>query len=82
MVKNPPATWIGKVPWRRVCGNPLQYSCLENFITEKPGRLQSMVLQRVHSEDKASNSLEDFGLTSIFWLKIESGKFRPISLNN
>ena len=27
-------------------GNPLQYSCLENPMTEKPGGLQSMGLQR------------------------------------
>ena len=27
--------------------NPLQYSCLENSMTEKPGGLQSMGLQRV-----------------------------------
>ena len=28
-------------------GNPLQYSCLENPMAEKPGRLQSMGSQRV-----------------------------------
>ena len=28
-------------------GNPLQYSCMDNSKTEKPGRLQSMGLQRV-----------------------------------
>ena len=28
-------------------GNPLQYSCLENSMTEKPGRLQSMGSKRV-----------------------------------
>ena len=28
-------------------GNTLQYSCLENPITEEPGRLQSTGLQRV-----------------------------------
>ena len=28
-------------------GNPLQYSCLENPMTEEPGRLQSMGSQRV-----------------------------------
>ena len=27
--------------------NPLQYSCMDNSKTEKPGRLQSMGLQRV-----------------------------------
>ena len=31
-------------------GNPLQYSCLENPWTEKPGRLQSMGLQRVRHD--------------------------------
>ena len=29
------------------CGNPLQYSCLENPWTEEPGGLQLLVLQRV-----------------------------------
>ena len=28
-------------------GNPLQYACLENPMTEEPGRLQSMGLHRV-----------------------------------
>ena len=28
-------------------GYPLQYSCLENFMEEEPGELQSMVSQRV-----------------------------------
>ena len=28
-------------------GNPLQYACLENLMTEEPGRLQSMGLHRV-----------------------------------
>ena len=28
-------------------GNPLQYSCLENSMTEEPGRRQSVGLQRV-----------------------------------
>ena len=28
-------------------GNPLQYSCLENPMTEEPGGLQSRGLQRV-----------------------------------
>ena len=28
-------------------GNPLQYSCLENPMVGEPGRLQSMVSQRV-----------------------------------
>ena len=29
-------------------GNPLQYSCLEMPLTEKPGKLQSMRLQGVN----------------------------------
>ena len=28
-------------------GNPLQYSCLENFVDRRAGRLQSMESQRV-----------------------------------
>ena len=28
-------------------GNPLQYSCLENYMAEEPGGLQSMGSQRV-----------------------------------
>ena len=28
-------------------GNPLQYSCLENHMTEEPGGLQSMGLQEL-----------------------------------
>ena len=28
-------------------GNPLQYSCLENFMDGQPGGIQSMGLQRV-----------------------------------
>ena len=31
-------------------GNILQYSCLENFMTEEPGRLQSIGLQRVRQD--------------------------------
>ena len=30
--------WIGKIPWRRAW-QPLQYSCLENPWTRKPGKL-------------------------------------------
>ena len=36
-------------------GNPLQYSCLENPMTEEPGRLQSKELQRVRY-DWANNT--------------------------
>ena len=35
---------------RRLHGNPLQYSCLENPWTEKPGGLQSIWLQRVRHD--------------------------------
>ena len=28
-------------------GTPLQYSCLENFMEEEPGGVQSMGLQRI-----------------------------------
>ena len=45
VVENPSAFELGRSPRGRN-DNPLQYSCLENFI-EKPGRLQSMGLQRV-----------------------------------
>ena len=31
-------------------GNPLQYSCLENFMDKEPGGLQSMGLQRVRDD--------------------------------
>ena len=31
-------------------GNPLQYSCLENSMSEKAGGLQSMRLQRVEHD--------------------------------
>ena len=42
---------LGSVPgWGRPPGeregNPLQYPCLENPMTEEPGRLQAMELQR------------------------------------
>ena len=57
MVKNPPASAAdvgdaGLIPGSRRSpgegnGNPLQYSCLEDVWTEKPGGLQSMGSQRV-----------------------------------
>ena len=34
--------WVKKIPWRGGHGNPLQYSCLGNPTTEKPGGLQSV----------------------------------------
>ena len=47
--------WVGKIPWKGN-GYPLQYSCLENPWTEKPGRLQSMRSQRV-DHNWATNTL-------------------------
>ena len=38
-------------------GNPLLYSCLKNFMTEEPGRLQSMGSNTV-SHDWATDHLE------------------------
>ena len=38
--------WVEEISWRRP-GNLLQYSCLENPIEEKPGRLEYMGSQRV-----------------------------------
>ena len=60
MVKNPPANvgdvrdtgsipGLGRFPGEGN-GNPLQYSCLENPMTEEPGGLQSIGLQRVGHE--------------------------------
>ena len=60
VVKNPPAnaedirdmgliTGVGRSPGG-VNGNPLLYSCLGNPITEEPGGLQSMRLQRVRHD--------------------------------
>ena len=40
---------LGKIPWRRN-GNPLQYSCLENFMHGGSSRLQSMGSQRVRHD--------------------------------
>ena len=49
MVKNLPAMQKTRVqslgwedPLEKGNGNPLQYSCLENSMTEEPGGLQSM----------------------------------------
>ena len=57
VVKNPPANAgdtgdSGSIPGSGSSpggghGNPLHYSCLENRWTKEPGRLQSMVSQRV-----------------------------------
>ena len=58
VVKNPPANSgdvrdMGLIPGSgrspgRGYGYPLQYSCLENPMTEEPGELQSMGSQRVN----------------------------------
>ena len=52
MVKNLPAMQKTRVqslgwedPLEKGNGNPLQYSCLENSMTEEPGGLQSMGVQ-------------------------------------
>ena len=58
VVKNPPASagggkrhkldpWIGKIPWRRAWQPTPVFLPGESPWTEKPGRLQSMGLQRV-----------------------------------
>ena len=38
--------WVGKIPWRRAC-NWLPYSCLENPVIGKSGRLRSTGSPRV-----------------------------------
>ena len=38
---------LGTLFFRKGNGTPLQYSCLENPWTEKPGKLQSMGSRRV-----------------------------------
>ena len=60
MVKNLPANAgdirdVGSIPGSgrspgEEHGNPLQYACLENPMTEEPGGLQSMGLQRVRHD--------------------------------
>ena len=39
---------------------PLQYSCLENFMTEEPGRLQSMRSQRISTTEEVTLSVSLF----------------------
>ena len=53
MIKNLPvdAGDVGSIPGSGISpregnGNPLQYSCLENPMTEEPGGLQSMGSQK------------------------------------
>ena len=54
MVKNPPASAedsgsihrLGRSPGVRN-GNPLQYSCVKNSISEEPGGLRSVGSQRI-----------------------------------
>ena len=60
VVKNPPANVgdsgdVGSIPGSGRFpsggnGNPLQYSCLENPMTEEAGGLQSIGLQRVRHD--------------------------------
>ena len=63
VVKNPPANagdlrdeglnpGLGRSPGGHGGGhgNPLQYSCLRNPMTEEPGRLQSIGLHRVRHD--------------------------------
>ena len=60
VVKNPPANaedarYVGSIPESGRSsgagnGNPLQYSCLENFMDKEPGRLQSVGSQRVRHD--------------------------------
>ena len=60
MVKNPPANvgdtgGVVSIPGTSRSpgggnGNPLQYSCLENPMTEEAGGLQSIGLQRVRHD--------------------------------
>ena len=38
--------WVGKIPWRRAWQPTLVFLPEESALTEEPGRLQSMVLQR------------------------------------
>ena len=39
--------WVGKILWSSKWQNLLQYSCLENSMTEEPGWLQSVGSQKV-----------------------------------
>ena len=41
--------WLGRCPGGGH-GNPLQYSCLENLMTEEPGGLHSVGSQRVRHD--------------------------------
>ena len=57
MVKNPPAMretwfnlWVGKIPWRRAWQPTPVFLPGESPWTEEPGRLQSMMLQRVRHD--------------------------------
>ena len=54
-------TWVGKIPWSRN-HNPLQYSCLENFMDKGVWGLQSMGSQRVrHNWPQHSTALATRG---------------------
>ena len=53
-------------------GNPLQYYCLENPMTEEPGRLQSMGSQRVGHDWATSRWHEGHGIPSQDRVRAES----------
>ena len=64
MVKRLPAMWetqvrslLGKIPWRRENGNPLQYSCLENPLDGGDW------WATVHGVAKSQRRLSDFTFT-------------------
>ena len=69
VVKNLPAAagdarHKGSIPGSERClgggnGNPLQYSCLENFMEEDPGGLQSMGSQRVGHDSARTHDVPD-----------------------
>ena len=52
-VKRQPATWVGKIPWRRKW-HPLQYSCLENSMDG------GTWWDTVHGVAKSRTRLSDF----------------------
>ena len=58
-------------------GNPLQYSGLENSMTEEPGGLQSIVLQRIGHDwrDLAHTHTHTLMLTNVgYWYSLQTRK--------